>query len=219
MFVPDDSKHLIIDTGASTSVTGDKSDFMPDTVKALKKPFPLDGIAGSLTATHVGTCHFEALTDDASIVVLETEALYAPGMNCTLFSPQAYFVEQHAKGISNFSMQVTWCNTVLNLGHKKIPIPYDPTVRLPILRCYKNAMDVAESMATVCITDEANQNLTNNQKNMLQWHWKLGHVGFQQLQWIGRQGWLGSHGQNFGKTTVAPPKCDSCKFGNQECTP
>ena len=89
MFVPDDSKHLIIDTGASTSVTGDKSDFMPDTVKALEKPFPLDGIAGSLTATHVGTCSFEALTDDASIVVLETEALYAPGMNCTLFSPQA----------------------------------------------------------------------------------------------------------------------------------
>ena len=76
-------------------------------------------------------------------------------------------------------------------------------------------MDVAESMATVCITDEANQNLANNQNNMLQWHWKLGHVGFQQLQWIGRQGWLGSHGQNFVKTTVAPSKCASCQFRKQ----
>ena len=80
-------------------------------------------------------------------------------------------------------------------------------------------MDVAESMATVCITDEANQNLTNNQKNMLQWHWKLGHVGFQQLQWIGRQGWLGYHGKKFGNATVAPPKYASCQFGKQECTP
>ena len=65
---------------------------MPDTAKALDKPFPLDSISGSLTATHVRTCHFEALKDDAIIFVLETEALYAPGINFTLFSPQAYFV-------------------------------------------------------------------------------------------------------------------------------
>jgi hypothetical protein len=80
-------------------------------------------------------------------------------------------------------------------------------------------MKTAESLATVCVTDEANQNLTNNQKNMLRWHWKLGHVGFQQLQWIGRQGWLGKVGELFGDTKVHPPKCASCQFGKQERTP
>ena len=56
-------------------------------------------------------------------------------------------------------------------------------------------MALAESMAMTCVTDEHNQNLTNLQKTMLQWHWKLGHVGFQRLQWIGHQGWLGKPGE------------------------
>jgi hypothetical protein len=29
------------------------------------------------------------------------------------------------------------------------------------------------------IADETNQNLTALQKELLLWHWKLGHVGFQ----------------------------------------
>jgi hypothetical protein len=45
-------------------------------------------------------------------------------------------------------------------------------------------METAHSSATVCVTDEKNQNLTNLQKVLLQWHFKLGHVGFQMLQWI-----------------------------------
>ena len=74
-------------------------------------------------------------------------------------------------------------------------------------------------METVCITDEANQNLTNNKKNMLQWHCKLDHVGFQRLQWIGCQGWLGKPGERFGISSVQPPKCVSCQFGKQESNP
>ena len=80
-------------------------------------------------------------------------------------------------------------------------------------------MSLDESMAMTCVTDEHNKNLTNLQKTMLQWHWKLGHVGFKQLQWIGRQEWLGSHGKKFGKITVAPPKFASCKIGNQDQRP
>ena len=80
-------------------------------------------------------------------------------------------------------------------------------------------MALAESMAMTCVTDEHNQNLTNLQKTMLQWHWKLGHVGFQRLQWIGCQGWLGKPGERFGISSVQPPKCGSCQFGKQERNP
>ena len=50
---------------------------------------------------------------------------------------------------------------------------------------------------------------------MLQWHWKLGHDGFQILQWIGCQGWLGKPGEHFGISSVQPPKCGSCKVWEQ----
>jgi hypothetical protein len=172
-----------------------------------------------LTETHSGKCLYEVLADDSSIFVLEATGFYAPGLNCSLFSPQAYFLQQKDKVIHGYSLNVDWSHTVLNIGQKKVSLHIEPSVRIPILRCYKDAMKTAESLATVCVTDESNQNLTNNQKNMLRWHWKLGHVGFQQLQWIGRQGWLGKVGELFGDTKVHPPKCASCQFGKQERTP
>ena len=41
----------------------------------------------------------------------------------------------------------------------------------------------------------------------------------QNLQWIGRQGWLGPIGEKMGSTTVDAPKCAACQFGKQERTP
>ena len=64
-----------------------------------------------------------------------------------------------------------------------------------------------------------NQNLTYLQKVLLQQHFRLGHVGFQQLQWIGRQGILGKLGERMGKTSVHPPKCAACQFGKQDRNP
>ena len=206
LYTPDDSKAIIIETGASCTATGDKNDLIPSTVKPLEKPFPLSGIGGTLYATHTGTCRFEALADDSSIVALEMQAYYTPGLTATLFSPQAYLSEQQEKGITGYTYGMTWSTSVLNLGPKSISIPHDPFMRLPILRCYRDAMKTAETMAAAFVSDETNQNLSNLQKLLLKWHWKLGHLGFQHLQWIGRQGWLGKVGERFGQTAVHPPK-------------
>ena len=54
---------------------------------------------------------------------------------------------------------------------------------------------------------------------LLQYHWKLGYIGFQRLQWIGHQGWLGKPGERFGQSSVAAPKCGACQFGKQERNP
>jgi hypothetical protein len=147
------------------------------------------------------------------------QAYYTPGLTAALFSPQAYLAEQQEKGITGYTYGMTWSTSVLNLGPKSISIPHDPFMRLPILRCYRDAMKTAETMAAACVSDETNQNLSNLQKLLLKWHWKLGHLGFQHLQWIGRQGWLGKVGERFGQTAVHPPKCGSCQFGKQERNP
>ena len=36
----------------------------------------------------------------------------------------------------------------------------------------------------VCVTNEANKNLTPSQKGLLRWHYRLGHIGFQHMQWL-----------------------------------
>jgi hypothetical protein len=219
LFTPNDSKYVIVDTGASTCATSEKSDFVTGTLQELSQPFALDGIAGSIKGTHLGKCRYEVLSDDGSIAVLETHAYYAPGMNATLFSPQHYFLQQHTNGYKNYKMTVDHNKSIFHLGSKTVTIQHDPTFRLPIMRCYKDVMTTAETLDMTCVTDEFNQNLTTLQKILLQWHWRLGHVGFQKLQWIGRQGWLGKIGEKFGQSSVHAPKCASCQFGKQERNP
>ncbi len=88
-----------------------------------------------------------------------------------------------------------------------------------MLRAYKETLKTAESLAMVCLTDEANQNLSHAQKMLLKWHFKLGHIGFQHLQWIGRQGWLHKVGEHFGLSSILAPKCAACQFGKQQRNP
>ena len=147
-------------------------------------------------ATHRGKFKFEVLADDGSVQFLEGSCYYVPGLPCRLFSPQDYFIQKHDAGLDGYAFRMTWAGSKLELGPTAtVTLPHDKATRLPKLRCYKNVMETAESMATVCVTDELNQNLTELQKAMLRWHWKLGHVGFQSLQWIGHQGWLGKTGE------------------------
>jgi hypothetical protein len=45
-------------------------------------------------------------------------------------------------------------------------------------------------MSALCITESANVNLSNAQKKLLRWHFRLGNVGFHHIQWMIRVGRL-----------------------------
>jgi len=66
----------------------------------------------------------------------------------------------------------------------------------------------------LCVSDEVNQNLTLAQKQLLQWHFKLGHTSFATLQALTRKGQLPSI-----ISRCAPPLCASCRFGAASRTP
>ncbi len=222
---------LVVDTGASRSVTGYKEDFVPGTLKPLKSQMHFEGIAGNLSATHQGLSRLETFDDDGKLTIVEHTALYVPGLKCRLFSPQSYLQELHFKGgggkktgVENGvtrMMKVFWDRTILPTADGKgtITFPHDKVTRLPRLSCFKNALAASKTLALASVTDESNQNLTRLQKTLLQWHFRLGHMGFQWLQWIGRQGILGHIGEQIGKTSVCPPKCASCQYGKQERNP
>jgi len=132
-------------------------------------------------------------------------------------SPQSHFLEQKRLGNVKASLSMNWKGTNLTLDEGiTVTIPYDNFTRLPKLRAYTNALATAESLAYACVSDERNQNLSHKAKTLLQWHFRLGHVGFQRLKWIGRQGWLGGVGERFGLSSVEAPKCAACQFGQQQ---
>ena len=70
------------------------------------------------------------------------------------------------------------------------------------------------------VADESNQNLTSVQKELLLWHWKLGHANLQWIQTVCREPTTNS--RRFMLETRHPktsscvlPKCAACMLGKQ----
>ena len=66
---------------------------------------------------------------------------------------------------------------------------------------------------SVCVTNEANQNLTPSYKELLQWNFRLVHSGFQRVQWLIRTGRLKLQENYKTLANCERFKCDACEFG------
>ena len=144
-----DIKPVVIDTGASRISSGFRDDFVPGTLKKLKDPYRLDGIAGSSSsATHEGVVKYEVLGDNGSIVTVKAKGLFLTDLGCRLYSPQYHFKELKEQGKSGGSVEIFWDKAKLKLpGNKSITIPLDNNTFLPIMKCFKSAEDMASSLA------------------------------------------------------------------------
>ena len=70
------------------------------------------------------------------------------------------------------------------------------------------------------VLEETNQNLSHKKRTWLQWHFKLGHLGFSHLQVLGLGGFLGESGKQLKQEQHEDfPKCASCQYGKQTCKP
>jgi hypothetical protein len=70
----------------------------------------------------------------------------------------------------------------------------------------------------------ANLNLTEPEKELLRWHYCLGHFGYRKIQQVMKSGVL-SHSQATRSLHTAAskirnsPKCAACQYGKQCCCP
>jgi hypothetical protein len=197
-----------------------EDDFVSGTLKELPTPMKLDGIAGSLMATKTGTMRHTVLSDSGTEEVLEMMGVYMPGLETRLISPQLYLQQLAVAGKGKGQYIVESDLSFLRLPNKKvITLGYDPVTRLPMLTCFRNIDATASGLAMTCLTDKNNQNLSFQQKMLLQFHYRTGHLGFQPLQWLGRKGFFGDKGEKFGLSSVSPPKCAACQYGKQQRRP
>ena len=217
-------KQVIFDCGATSHASGYKEDFRDGTLVKLKDDVFMQGIAGSIPATHKGILHYEFLSDCGEKEIIEDEGYLMPELPCRLFSPQSYL---HNLGINMnnpMSVHLTIFHDravfTLKTGNK-VTIPFDPRSNLPTLNVNMDLESVSTQLTAYqgTVTDETNQNLTGHQKALLKWHYRLGHLGMQHIQWLGRKGVLDGHGDKWGSTSVNPPKCGACLFGKQHRRP
>lgn len=178
---------IVIDTGGSKSVSPGINDFIGDIRPADVDD--LQGLSASTSVKGVGTVRWTIRDVFGVVRTIETEAYYVPGAAIRLFSPQQYFQEYDAGSL--------WCDArraVLTLADGSgVEFPYNSGSNLPLMlpdTIMQVGMTFEDSelfkdlgtSANITVADVENQNLTASQKELLTWHWKLGHANFRWIQ-------------------------------------
>ena len=73
--------------------------------------------------------------------------------------------------------------------------------------------------SAVYVTNEANQNLTPSQKELLRCHFRLGHIGFQRVQWLICKGRLKLQVNSKAVDNFERTKFSACGFGKVQRLP
>ncbi len=99
----------------------------------------------------------------------------------------------------------------------------DSSNNLPTSQFYNQSdvnMPVEVLQTTLTTVNAKNYNLSKPQKELLHWHYRLGHLGFRKIQLLMRSGML-SHTQGtcslhtVGPKITTPPHCSACQFRKQ----
>jgi hypothetical protein len=182
-----DDLPMVIDTGGSKSVTPVIEDFIGELRPADVND--LQGLSTSTSVLGVGTVRWTIRDVFGCTRTIETEAYYVPHATIRLFSPQRYFQENDAGSF--------WCDSrrsILTLADgSDLEFPYNQGSNLPLMLphtttqmglTFEDSQLFRElgSAALVTVADDMNQNITASQKELLTWHWKLGHAHFDWIQ-------------------------------------
>jgi hypothetical protein len=166
---------IVIDTGASISVTPVLTDFIgplrPCATVNLKVLSGSTEVIGEVTVSWLVRGMF------GNKRKIRTTAYYVPEASIRLFSHQTYFKEKKAG-----SLLITHDRTTLTLKDgSRMDFPYQEN-NLPLMLTddhFTNksltvglTFEDATVVATLDVTDEMNQNLTAPQRELMLWHQK-----------------------------------------------
>jgi hypothetical protein len=225
---------IVIDTGASISVTPNAADFVAGMV-AGNLP-TLRGLTNTTTVAGAGLVEWTVYDIHNRVQTIRTWAFHVPDATICLFSPQAYFQEQGG-GDLHCRMQ----DTTLQMPNGELMVfPYNQETNSPFMlpvtkREHKNTVGLNgddvdlfsspdELFDLMSVADETNQNLSKAQKELLKWHWKLGHCNFQWIQALATDSISNdSKGETATQllqtkhkiSVVAPPLCAACQLAKQ----
>ena len=216
-----DTFDLIWDSGASMCVTNDKDDFID--LEMDHSQSTIQGIGSHLDIKGKGTVEWSVTDTTGKLRHFHLPAYYVPNSPAKLLSTSVFCAKY-----PSWTMSIK--DEVWTLkGRSNVEAPIDIYVskktNLPTSTCYKSKTLTQASAfftSTVAETHKANTNLSEPQKEILRWHYRLGHIGLRTVQFIMRNGSLASsqalrnlHTRAAKLATASLPKCAACQFGRQ----
>jgi len=211
---------IVFDTGATISVSPYVEDFEDLATKDLSG-LSLRGITAKTSVQGAGTVNWHVRDDSGIIHSIRTRAYYIPNAAARLFSPLAYFrQEENMKkgGAFVFEDRGGYFAFPRTNGKSRLTFNIDHEFPLPISRPERplSLADKKRDSVFLNVTAPENTNLTPAQKELLRWHFKLGHVNMSWLQKLMRV-------REGEKEPVIPtvlkaslcsiPLCAACQYG------
>ena len=185
------------------------------------------GIAKGLKISGFGIVEYSVRSESGRMIALQAQAYCIPGLpkDLRIIPPQGICTPEGYKGTF-----IAHCHdeqdgyAELNLKEDKpgwqkakpverVNVKYDPNNNILTHKSIlpnQREKEVKALTSAVCVTNEANQNLTPSQKEILRWHFRLGHIGFQHVQWLIYTGRLKVQGNSKAVANCERPKCAAC---------
>jgi len=217
---------VIWDSGASVTISPDKSDFVgsmvsPSAITQLK------GIAKGLRIEGQGTVRWCVHDAFGNLRTLTLPAYYVPKIRIRLLSTTSLLQSYGNETIKVEADKLTLSGIDGDPSRNPVVARVNPDNNLPTSEAYrhKDTLHAADALnATITAVNEMNFNLTEPEKELLRWHYRLGHMSFKKIQFLLRSGVL-SRGDSKRRLHQAacnikmPPKCAACQYGKQHRRP
>jgi hypothetical protein len=200
---------VIFDTGASLAITPNQHNFV-EPLTSLSRPTTLGGMANDLEIKGIGMVAWTFDAADRSEIQLLTQAYWVTNSKARLLSPQKLF--NMKRGIfGQYQGDEESFRLILN-DNPPIDITYD--IRSSIQIGYaRTGPDLNPQVNTVLSTE--NQNMSDSQKLLLDWHNIFAHLNFARVQQVLRD--IPFIANKFGNATKCePPMCHTCELAKSK---
>ena len=212
---------IIWDSGASVCITPDKNDFIKySTVTNIKSVRSMGGNISEIKGQ--GQVIWSVHDTNDMLWHLKLNAYHIP-LSTFLLSTSCLLNTYKNKTITVDDCSLT-LSGIGNDWTRSLVIAYnDPVTHLPTTIGYRyNDIDIPnQTLANFVHTVHTdNKNLKRAKKELLRWHYCLGHLSFHKIQHLMKTGALSHKSSSCALHTASsklthPPKCAACLFGKQ----
>jgi hypothetical protein len=205
---------IIIDTGASISISPYSTDFVGP-IQPVQN-ITLKGIASGLNVSGISTIQYTFCNDDNEVQTITLEqCLHVPQCSVRLLCPQQI---GHMTRVPQDGFNATSTNPILTVQGEQTTLQYDSTSNLPLLYTTPGISSFQRYHASLSKLkpppvhpSHESLNLMKLQRRKLYLHECCAHEGFENLnKWI-QDGLF--PGVDPSLSSVDDPKCITCNFG------
>ena len=224
--LPSSTYSVIWDSGASISISPDKNDFIgplesPGAITQLK------GIAKGLRIEGFGHVMWAINDSSGNLRMVKVPAYFAPKVRVRLLSTTSLLQTYPDESIKIESDQLVLSGVPGDLTRGELVALINPQNNLPTSEAhsFKDTPIAVEALnVAISTVNTSNINLSEPEKELLRWHYRLGHMNFRKIQFLMRTGILSKSEASRRLHTasckiVTPPKCAACQYGKQHQRP